>query len=101
MNVLAVVPPMVCCAVEPFRVTVAPLPRGLNVPLFVQLPLSVMFQDSELTSSVVPVPMLRFPLTVMFPPSVRVEAPPTSRFPVIVAAVLPVQVLLPVPLVFR
>ena len=70
------------------------------MPLLVQLPLSVMLQ-LEPTPSVVPAPMLRFPLTVMFPPSVRVEAPPTSRFPVIVAAVLPVQVLLPVPLVFR
>ena len=97
MNVEAVVPPMVCCAVEPFRVTVAPPPRGLNVPLFVQLPLSVMNQDDELTSSVAPAAIARFPYTVMFLPSTRSELSVTSRFPLIVMSEL-VHVLVPLPL---
>ena len=99
MNLVAVVPPTVCCAVVLFSVTVPVLLPGLNVPLFVQLPLIVMFLSAAF--SVVPGPMVRFPLIVTLTPSVSVEVPPTSRLPLIVAAVEPVHVLVPVPLVLR
>ena len=71
-----VTPLMLCC---PALVKVTPPPWGLNVPPLFQVPFRVSAKLLALTSSVVPAPILRLPLTVIAPPRVFVPPPLVRR----------------------